>query len=183
MAAAEQTHLSVVEPVAEPIVLVIGGETIVTAPDDPAWPIAWYAREREQGLQHAERDLRSKRAQITILQKKREDEDEKARLANPDREAIFRIFDRWRTESGRTRCKLTPERFDFAAARLAEGYTEADLTMAVIGVATNPYVIEGERKDDYRTAMRTGEAVERYANRASPEQRREVSGRLFEVSP
>lgn len=187
MAAAEQAHLSVVEPVAEPIVLIIEGHTFVTGPDDPAWPIAWYARERDQALQHAERDLRSKRAQITVLQKKREDEDEKARLANPDREVIFRIFDRWRTASGHTRCKLTPERFDLAVARLAEEYDEATLTMAVVGVGSNPYVIDGERQDDYKTAMLSGERVERYANRCPAEVRREIratvsaaEGRLFD---
>lgn len=187
MAAAEQAHLSVVEPVAEPIVLVIEGQTVVTGPDDPAWPIAWYARERDQALQHAERDLRGKRALIEELRKTKKDEAEQARLDCPDREAILRIFDRWRTASGHARCKLTPERFDLAVARLAEEYDEATLTMAVVGVGSNPYVIDGERQDDYKTAMLSGERVERYANRCPAEARREIratvsaaEGRLFD---
>jgi hypothetical protein len=170
------------DPAEEPIVLVIDGQTIIVQPDDPAWRIALYAREEAHAHKLTEGDLRGKRALIAELRKNKADEAEKARKSHPERCAIERVFETWRTESGHTRCKLTPERFDMTACRFAEEYDEGDLTMAAIGVATNPYVIEGDRKDDYKTAMQSGEQVERYANRCPADRRRQLSGKLFEVA-
>lgn len=133
----------------------------------------------EEVVDNLEREARYKLALINKLRKKRVDEAEEARKRSPNREMIISIFDTWRTESQHLRCKLTPERFDMTEARFSEGYEEGDLLMAAIGVATNPYVIEGERKDDFKTAMQSGEQVERYANRCPAERRRELSGRLF----
>lgn len=161
------------DPPAEPIVLVIDGQTHVVEVDDPAWPIAYHARETGVQLKLAEGDLRGKRALIAELRKDRAAEAEKARLGNPAREAIIRVFDTWRIESGRKRCKLTPERFDMVAARFVEDYVEDVLTMAAVGIAVNPYVIEGETRNDFETAFKSGGQVERYANRC-PADRRQV---------
>lgn len=166
-------------PIAEPIVLVIEGQTIVTKPDDPAWPIAYYARERDTHVQMAELELRTKRIQIAKMREDKAAKEKREREEHPERCAIERIFDRWRVESGHTACKLTPERFDMTSCRLAEDYDEGQLTMAAVGVATNPYVINGERQDGYKTAMQDGEHVERYANRCDPDRRREIRGTLF----
>lgn len=163
---------------------VVGQEAVM--PDDPRWEMAMMVLDMEHSLRLAERDLRGKRALISKLRRRNQDEAEMARKAHPDRELFERIFDRWRVESGHVNCRFTPERFDMTAARYAEGYGEDVLSMAVVGVATNPYVIEGERKDDYKTAMRSGEQVERYANRCDPAVRREIraelGGTLFEVA-
>jgi hypothetical protein len=168
------------DPVAEPIVLVIEGQTHVVGPNDPAWPIAYYAREREVELAHAERDLRSKRRLITELRKDKAREEEEARRLHEYRPVVERVFDRWRVETGRERCKLTPERFDMAIARLAEGYDEGAITMAVVGIARHPYVIDGEARNNFETAVKEGSQVERYANRCPREMREQLSGRLFE---
>lgn len=133
----------------------------------------------EEVVENLEREARYKLAVINKLRKKRVDEDEEARKRSPNRERVIEVFDTWRTESGHLKCKLTPERFDMIEARLSEGYEPSEVLMAAIGVAVNPYVIEGERKDDFKTAMRSGERVEAYANRCPPERRRELSGRLF----
>lgn len=168
------------EPPREPIVLTIRGDTVVIEVDDPAWPVAEHAREVDVDLRNAEKSLRGLRSALTKARKDEAVEAEKKRLGHPQREMIFRVFDVWRVESGRTRCKLTPERFDMTAARVAEDYDEGALTMAAIGVATNPYVIDGEKKNDFETAFQSGSQIERYANRCPPDRRRQLSGRLFE---
>lgn len=162
------------EPAEEPIVLVIAGQTHIVSTDNPAWPVALYAREQEHDRKLAEKDLRSKRALIEKLRIDEKAKAERERKDRPDRELIEDVFDRWRTAAGKRRCKLTPERFDMTASRFDEEYTYVDLCMAAVGVALNPYVIEGDRKDDYKTAMKDGESVERYANRCPPEQRRDL---------
>jgi hypothetical protein len=177
MAAAPQLTVAP-EPIEEPIVLVINGETNVIGVDDPAWRIALHAREEEHARKLAEKDLRGKRALIDQLRRDKEADAERERQDRPDREQVEDIFDRWRTATGKLRCKLTAERFDMTAARLDEEYTYVDLVMAVLGVALNPYVIEGDRKDGYKTALKDGESVERYANRCPAEIRREIRTRF-----
>lgn len=162
------------EPAEEPIVLVVAGNTHVVPVGDPAWPIALHARERDEQLKLAERDLRGKRALIEKLRIDEKAKAERERKDRPDRELIEDVFDRWRSAASKHRCKLTPERFDMTASRFDEEYTYVDLCMAAVGVALNPYVIEGDRKDDYKTAMKDGESVERYANRCPPELRFEL---------
>lgn len=179
------------EPAPEPILLQIRGanglENVVVEPDDPAWLIAFHAREVESHLKQAEGDLRGKRALIEALRKERKDEAEEERKARPDKGFIAVCFERWCKASHHLRCKLTPQRFDMTAARLDEEYEPTVLVMAAVGVGANPYVIDGERKDDYKTAMQSGEQVERYANRCPREFRQDIraefgAGRLFEVA-
>lgn len=162
------------EPADEPIVIVVQGVKHIVMPDDPAWPIALYAREEEHSRKLAERDLRGKRALIERLRTDEKTKAENERKARPDRGEIEDIFDRWRTAAGKPRCKLTPERFDMTAERFDEEYTYVELCMAAVGVALNPYTIQGDVKNEYRTAMKDGESVERYANRCPREVRREL---------
>lgn len=172
---AETAHLAVVEePAREPIVLVVGGQTFIVGPDDAHWPIAWHATEVEQDLKRAERDLRGKRALIAKVRKHNEDEDEKARKAHPSRGVIIAVFERWRVRTGHLRAKLTPERFDMIASRLAEDYEPLDLHMAVEGLAAHPFVADGRKMDDLKACMKEGSQVERYANLAPADVRQRL---------
>ena len=182
-----EKHLSAVpEPEGgEPIVLTIAGQNVVTWPQEPAYLIAAHAREVEQQRDHLERELRGKRSLVAKLREDQAKREEQKRLSNPEREFIFEVFDTYRTESGRKACKLTPERFDMTAARLAEEYERVHILMAAVGIAVNPYTIEGEKRNDFETAMKDGASVERYANRCPPERRAQIklqaegSGKLF----
>lgn len=166
------------EPVAEPIVLVVDGQTYVVAPEDDAWPIALHARERDHQLKLAEKDLRGKRALIEKLRVDEKAKAERERKARPDRELIEDIFEQWREAVGKPRCKLGPERFDMTAERLDEDYTPLDVAMAAVGVALNPFTIKGTVQNDYKTAMKDGESVERYANRCPAAARHAIKTRF-----
>lgn len=175
----------VADPTEEPILLEWqdseGFHSLLVEPEDPTWIAAHLWQTERENRRNCERDLGTKRAQITRLQREKSGADAAERKMHPQREFIEGLFDRWAELTGKTRCKLTPERFDMASARLAEDYSEQDLEMAIYGVALNPYVIEREVKNDWKTAMKDGESVERYANRCPAERRRQISGTLFEV--
>lgn len=156
----------------------IAGNTHIVSVGDPAWPIALHARERDHELKLAEKDLRGKRALIEKLRTDEKAKAERERKARPDGEQIEDIFDQWRQAVGKPRCKLTPERFDMTAERLDEEYTPLDVAMAVIGVALNPFTIKGTVQNDYKTAMKDGESVERYANRCPVDARHAIKTRF-----
>ena len=171
------------EPIEEPIVALVQGDTVVVHPaaDGPerlAWLLAFEWREMKSHLERAERDLRTKRGQITRLQ---EDQDAKARLArksHPQRWVIELAFEKWRQISGRKGCKLTDERFDMTAKRLTEDYEPAHVVMGAAGIAANPHVIEDEAKNDYDTAMQSGGQLERYVKRCPKELRQEIAAEV-----
>ena len=171
MSAAEP-QLTVVEPIEEPIVLVVRDETLVIPVADERWPVALQLRETEHALKCAEQDLRGKRALITKLRKHNSDEDERARKARPDRELVERVFERWRVRTGHLRAKCGPERFDMITARLDEEYEGLDLLMAAEGLAADPPVFSGRREDDLKVCMKSGSQVERYANKCPAEVRK-----------
>lgn len=185
MAGVEIALQIVEEPTPEPILVEweSGGrmQHAVIEPEDPGWLWAYLWRERTADFKNAERDLAAKRAQITKLQRGVTDAAKAERKAHPDRDFIGELFDKWRELTNKTRCKLTPARFDMAADRLAEAYEREHLTLAVYGVALAPYTVDGEVKNDWKTCMWDGEAVERYANRCPAEKRNEIRGTLFEV--
>lgn len=172
MSTAETPQLYVVEGHAEPVVDDVAG---IIMPDDPRWEMAYRLREKEEALRLVERDLRAKRRLIADLRIQREDEAKKARELHPERAKIERVFERWRTRSGHVRAKLTPERFDWTADRLREGYEECDLHMAIEGLLARTFVdTSGVRHDGYKVVMKSGDQVERYANLCPPGLRREL---------
>lgn len=178
-AAGDGAQLRAVGSATEPLYDEVEG---VVQHGDLRWGLVWRLREKEEELKAAERDLRSKRALITKLQRKRIDEDESARQRNAHRDFIIALSDRWREGTGHKRSKLTPERFDMAADRLEEGYSEEDLRMATEGLIADAWTDEkGVLHDDWKVAMKNGEAVERYANKCPREKREEIRGTLFEV--
>ena len=80
---------------------------------------------------------------------------------------IQRLFSFWRDKSGKKRARLTGERFDLIAAKLAEGFTARELAEAIVGCVYDPWIStnrngSSERHDDILTALKDGAAVERY---------------------
>lgn len=188
MKAAERHLQPAPEPAAEPLAVVLWERTanervVVVKPEDGvAWEIAYHLREEQVALTAAERDLRGKRALITKLQADEEAERQRARDNFTGRETIALAFERWlagrreRTGNPKLRAKLTPERFDMAMARMTrDNYEAAAILMAAEGVARNPYIVDGKAQDDWKTAMQSGEQVERYANRCPREIRRAIT--------
>lgn len=174
------------EPVEEPIFVEWDqGGTLhheVIEPGDPRWLIAYLWREKAADLKNAERDLATKRAQLTKLQRAKSAADEAERRAHPSRTFIESAFARWQERTGHPACKLTPYRFDEAVDRLAEGYGREHLLEAVEGLAASAWVDpKGVKHDDWKVAMKDGSQIERYANLCPRERRNEIRGTLFDV--
>ncbi len=173
MASAERPLQAVPQPPDEPVVVTIpDGRNIVVRPEqEESWLVACAWQDEKHARELAERDLRSKRA---LIQRLRDDQDAK-RKAYGKRDVIERLFERWQQASNHTRSLLGPERFDPCRARLEQGYTEEQLTMAVMGVALNPHIADnGERHDEFEIAVRSGKQVEHYAKRCPVEVRRQI---------
>jgi hypothetical protein len=155
------------EPADEPIVLVLGGQTHVVKPDDPAWPIAFHARETDVSLELAERDLRGKRALIAKLRK-----DEAAeRQSYPQRPMVEDIHAEWARECKHPNSKLTAERFDAVRSMIEAGYTREQFARAIAGAAYDPFSVKRKngtvkRFDDLELICRDGKHFEDFANRA-----------------
>lgn len=96
------------------------------------------------------------------------------RQGDPNRGIILALIERWKLATGHTRSKANAaDRFDLVRSRLREGYTVADLELAIDGIGAFPYVINGQRvtegKESQRhdrlgIALAGGESVERFAN-------------------
>lgn len=96
------------------------------------------------------------------------------RQADPRREVILELIERWKLKTGHPRSNSAAgDRFDLVKARLNEGYTPDDLELAIDGIGAFRYVVNGERRrtgkpgqrhDRLGIALGGGEAVERFAN-------------------
>jgi hypothetical protein len=156
-------RLKVVEAADEPVVI----DQEVIMPDDVRWPMACQVQEMEINLRAVERDLRTKRRQITALQR----DEERRRKAYERRPAIEALFSYWQSVARHPKSLLTADRFDAAMARLEDGYTEEQIRRALDGIAFEPNrkpLANGrwECYDDMEIALRSGKNLERYANRA-----------------
>lgn len=187
MASRSSARLEVVpdNPVEEPILIEWeqdgAMQQLVVEPDSEAWLVAYLWREKEGHLKDAEKSLRKERAAVSQLQREKTHADEKERKEHPARDFIEELFDIWRSGVGKPRCKLTPERCDMAIGRLDEDYEREHLLEAVWALLLNPWVIKGDPKRDWKTALKDGESVETHANKCPPEKRREIRGQLFDV--
>lgn len=94
------------------------------------------------------------------------------RQTHPKRAQILECFELWVERTGKTRSKLSADRFDAVKARLNEGYTVEQIKLAIDGAAAFPYVVNGqraarghgERHDDLELVCRGGRRLERLAN-------------------
>lgn len=93
-------------------------------------------------LSRAEKIIRNLRAEL-------QDNRAKARKAHP----IDLAFTDWQDAmvaagfKGKARCKLSNDRIDAMAGMFEAGYTLEDFKLAILGMAGNPYVIYGKRRD------------------------------------
>jgi uncharacterized phage protein (TIGR02220 family) len=92
------------------------------------------AESAENALDEAEKDLRQKRAQINALKKDRDTE----RKTYGKREQVMDCFNHWVERTGKTKSKLSADRFDAIKARLNEGYTVEQIKLAIDGAAAYP---------------------------------------------
>lgn len=80
-------------------------------------------------------------------------------------EAVKRIFETWQKRSGHVRAKLSPGRRKKIAARLREGYSEADVLRAIDGALASAYHVENGY-DDIELICRSAEKLEQFMNKA-----------------
>jgi hypothetical protein len=149
---------------AEPALRLIDGRQVVEGSAAELW-----AKIEQLGgdLANAERDLRSKRALITKLQRDKQREREEC----IERELVEEIFAEWQEVCGHARSKLTPERFDAIQARIQDGYERADFAKAIAGGSFDPFITKAKngrmiRHDDIELICRDGKHFESFANRA-----------------
>jgi hypothetical protein len=77
------------------------------------------------------------------------------------------VFAYWKVECGHPKALLTSDRMRKVAARLREGYSEADICRAIDGAAKHAYVNdEGIRFDDLELICRSGSKLEGFIQRA-----------------
>jgi hypothetical protein len=95
------------------------------------------------------------------------------RKANPKAtaDAVRRVFDAWREATGRTgRTVLTQSRAAKIRARLAEGFSERELVVAIEQAAASDWHAgnndRGQRYDDIPTILRSADTVERWRDAA-----------------
>lgn len=91
--------------------------------------------------------------------------------ADPHRETALRLFEFWRERCGKgANTKPTPERLRAVSARLRDGYTEADIRLAIEGAAVGAFETdEGRRFDDLTLICRNGAKLEDFRERAGGE--------------
>lgn len=83
------------------------------------------------------------------------------------KEAAVRLFRYWQKATEHAQAKLTPERATAIAARLRDGYSEAEIRKAIDGAAAAPYVDKesGKRYDDLTLICRNGSKLESFMER------------------
>lgn len=120
-------------------------------------------------LDNAERRIRKLEREKRALE-----EDQMAkREADPQRQVILDIVDKWRIATGHPKANIyAADRFDVVKARLRENYTVEQVELAVEGIGAFRYVVDAQRvrhgspsqrHDRLGIALGGGEALERFA--------------------
>lgn len=89
----------------------------------------------------------------------------RVRRARTTRDALARVWRHWQEATGHHRSKLTPERKRAVLARLAQGYTEADIHLAIDGCAGSDF--HAGKHDDLTLICRNGSKLEKFRDMAS----------------
>lgn len=121
----------------------------------------------EKDLENAERDLRSKRALITKLQREKDRE----RQVYSQRSVVEELFEYWQAKCNRQRSKLTPDRFDAIRNALEWKYTVQQIRLAIDGAAYDPFITRRKngtecRHNDLELILRDGKHIESNACKA-----------------
>lgn len=86
-----------------------------------------------------------------------------------DRARARELFDLWRERCAHATAKYTDERKRKIEARLKEGYTVEQITLAIDGAARAAFVNDaGKRFDDIELICRNGSKLESFMERATP---------------
>jgi hypothetical protein len=128
-------------------------------------------------LENAEHELRRLRRKL----KKLEADKDAEREADPQKSEIQHLFRHWQLSAGKSKSKLTADRFDAIRAALKAGYTVEQLEWAIEGIVAFPFVVNGQRSpqgapanrhDDVTLACTVGKRIEKLANLGYQERRR-----------
>lgn len=93
--------------------------------------------------------------------------------SHPQGAEIVALIERWRTYCRHEKAKLSVDRVKLVKARLADGYSPAEIALAIDGLAAAPYVVnaqrgatgkESQRYDQLKHALNGGQDLERFAN-------------------
>lgn len=106
-----------------------------------------HACPRCEDVQLQDLELAERRIRKLEREKRALEEDQMAkREADPQRQVILGIVDKWRIATGHPKANIyAADRFDVVKARLGEGYEPRDIELAIEGIGARPYVIEGQR--------------------------------------
>lgn len=124
-------------------------------------------------LERAEKEIRRLRRLNDRLEARLAERDETARVTHKDRKKIMACIDRWKERTGHPKSRASNDRFDVIVARLKDGYSFAEIELAIDGLAAKPYVTKAgrqpegapaQRHDALSIALRSGENLERFAN-------------------
>ena len=150
---------------AEPVLKLIQGDTGEVV-DGSANALMARVEELEHDLAAAERELRTKRRQLTKAQNELTERAKESELM-PQVEIIFR---HWQAMCHHPKSKLGKDRIEAAIGRLKDGYTVAQCCKAIDGIAADPNTERRlhtvEKWDDMEIALRSSKNLEKYANRA-----------------
>lgn len=121
-------------------------------------------------LENAERRIRKLEREKRAL----EADQIAKREADPQRQVILDLIDKWRRCTGHPRANLyAGDRFDHVKARLREDYSPEQIELALEGIGAFPYVgpegrmrtgTPGQRHDRLGIALGGGESLERFCN-------------------
>lgn len=124
----------------------------------------------KEDLENCEAELRKARRRIKAYERREEDK----RQEHPNRTLILSLIERWKCACNHPRSNSNAsDRFDLIAARLKEGYTVAQIELAIDGIAAMPYVGPhgrqshngkgSSRHDRLGICLGSGEQLERFA--------------------
>ena len=93
--------------------------------------------------------------------------------SHPRGSEIVALIDRWKARCRHEKARTSADRVKLVKARLKDGYSPAEIAMAIDGLASVPYVVnaqrraegnESQRYDQLKHALNGGQDLERFVN-------------------
>lgn len=116
--------------------------------------------------------LTAKQARVNAQLERRVAEDESAESHAKGKE-IVELIERWKVRCHHEKARTSGDRVKLIKARLRDGYSTAEIALAIDGLAALPYVVNAQRRptgkeshrfDQLSHALKSGEKVEHFAN-------------------
>ena len=109
---------------------------------------------------------RARNISSSLTEKEQSIEQNKNTLSKTTSEKVHRIFGHWQAVFNHPTSKLTNERKRYVNTRLKEGYTEAEIILAIDGCANSPHHMgmndQGKVYDDLTLICRSGSKLEQF---------------------